>query len=159
MTANNSSPYLYDPDRCPWTAAWRVIGGKWKGILWWRLSNGVGRFGELRRAVPQITKKMLAQQLRELVRDGIVRREASGGRGDSPGSPAWTMPRVEYSLTEYGRSLKPVIDAICRWGGRHLERRAAGGGVASTSAGDDGRRLAAASAQESDVAKPRRRIE
>ena len=103
--------YLYNPDRCPWTATWNVIGGKWKGILWWRLSNGLGRFGELQRAIPQITKKMLAQQLRELERDGIVHRQ------EYPEVP----PRVEYSLTEYGRSLGPVIEAICIWGQRHLE--------------------------------------
>ncbi|MCG8408790.1 MAG: helix-turn-helix transcriptional regulator [Phycisphaerales bacterium] len=103
--------FLYDPDRCPWTATWNVIGGKWKGILWWRLSHGLGRFGELQRAIPQITKKMLAQQLRELERDGIVHRQ------EYPEVP----PRVEYSLTEYGRSLGPVIEAICIWGQRHLE--------------------------------------
>jgi DNA-binding HxlR family transcriptional regulator len=106
------SVYLYDPERCPWTATWRVIGGKWKGILWWRLSNGLGRFGELQRAIPQITKKMLAQQLRELERDGVVRRE------ELPSVP----PRVEYSLTEYGASLGPAIGAICTWGMQHLQR-------------------------------------
>lgn len=90
-----------------------MIGGKWKGIIWWRLSNGLGRFGELQRAIPQITKKMLAQQLRELERDGIVRRQVF------PEVP----PRVEYALTEYGLSLGPVIEAIGQWGGRHLQRR------------------------------------
>jgi DNA-binding HxlR family transcriptional regulator len=104
--------YLYDPDQCPFTATWNVIGGKWKGILWWRLSNGLGRFGELQRAIPQITKKMLAQQLRELERDGVVRREVF----------AEVPPRVEYSLTEHGRSLGPVIQSICAWGACHLER-------------------------------------
>jgi len=104
--------YLYDPDRCPFTATWSVIGGKWKGLLWWRLSNGLGRFGELQRAIPQITKKMLAQQLREMERDGIVRRQVF------PEVP----PRVEYSLTEYGASLGSVIDSICRWGVHHLQR-------------------------------------
>lgn len=104
--------YRYDPDRCPFTATWSVIGGKWKGLLWWRLSNGLGRFGELQRAIPQITKKMLAQQLREMERDGIVRRQVF------PEVP----PRVEYSLTEYGASLGSVIDSICRWGVHHLQR-------------------------------------
>ena len=111
----NSLPqvYLYDPQRCPFTATWNVIGAKWKGIIWWRLSNGVGRFSELQRAIPQITKKMLVQQLRELERDGIVRREVF------PEVP----PRVEYSLTDYGRSLEPVIQEICRWGGEHINQR------------------------------------
>ena len=103
----------FDPDSCPFTAAWRVIGGKWKGVLWWRLSLGMGRFGQLRRSVPQISKKMLAHQLRELERDGVV------GRRDVPGS----VPTVEYSLTEYGQSLAPVMAVICGWGQRHLERR------------------------------------
>lgn len=108
--------YVYDPQRCPLTATLGVIGGKWKGILWWRLSNGLGRFGELRRAIPQITKKMLVQQLRELERDGIVHREVF------PEVP----PRVQYALTAYGRSLGPVIDALCGWGAEHLQRPAAG---------------------------------
>src|SRR5262245_28959527 len=105
--------YLYEPDQCPFTATLRVIGGKWKGVIWWRLSNGIGRFGELERAIPQITKKMLAQQLQELESDGIVLRRVL------PGSP----PGVEYSLTDYGRSLAEVMDVMCRWGGAHLERR------------------------------------
>ena len=104
--------YLYDPERCPFTATWNVIGGKWKGIIWWRLSNGLGRFSELQRAIPQVTKKMLAQQLRELERDGIVHRQVF----------AEVPSRVEYSLTEYGLSLRPVIDLICAWGGGHLQR-------------------------------------
>lgn len=113
--------YPYDPERCPFTATWNVLGGRWKGILWWRLSRGLGRFTDLRRSIPQVTKKVLTQQLRELERDGIVRREVF------PEVP----PRVEYSLTDYGRTLAPVIDAICRWGGRHLETRAAVDGEAA----------------------------
>ncbi len=103
--------YLYDPERCPWTATWNVIGGKWKGVIWWRLSNGLGRFGELGRAIPQVSRKMLTHQLRELERDGIVMRKVFDE------SPA----RVEYSLTEYGKSLGPAIEAACAWGMRHLE--------------------------------------
>jgi len=106
--------YLYDPERCPFTATFNVIGEKWKGVIWWRLSNGLGRFGELRRAIPQITRKMLTQQLRDLQRDGIVRREVFDE----------VPSRVEYSLTEYGVSLAPVIEAICAWGGAHLARGA-----------------------------------
>lgn len=114
-----SGIYPYDPRNCPFTATWTVIGEKWKGVLWWRLSNGMGRFGELQRAIPQITKKMLTQQLRAMQRDGLVRRVAYDER------PA----RVEYSLTDYGRSLAPVMDAICRWGGAHLQRQAHGAGA------------------------------
>ena len=105
----------FDPDYCPFTAAWRVIGGKWKGVLWWRLSLGIGRFLQLQRSVPQISRKVLAQELRELERDGVVQRRDVAG----------TVPMVEYSLTDYGRSLAPVITAICGWGQRHLDRRPA----------------------------------
>ncbi len=111
-TDSDPDVYLYDPERCPFTATWNVIGGKWKGIIWWRLSNGLARFSELQRAIPQVTKKMLAKQLRELERDGIVHRRIF----------AEVPPRVEYSLTEYGLSLQPVIDSICAWGGGHLQR-------------------------------------
>jgi DNA-binding HxlR family transcriptional regulator len=104
---------LYDPDNCPFTATWRVIGGKWKGVIWWRLSGGVGRFGELQRAIPQVSRKMLTQHLREMESDGVVARSVY------PQVP----PRVEYSLTEYGRSLAPIIGAICEWGQGHLDRR------------------------------------
>ena len=115
------NPYLYEPSKCPFTATWRVIGAKWKGIIWWRLSSGVGRFGELRRAIPQISKKMLTQQLREMERDGIVLRRVYDE----------VPQRVEYSLTEYGLTMKPLIDAICQWGAAHLAR--ADGGVGEES--------------------------
>jgi DNA-binding HxlR family transcriptional regulator len=92
-----------------------VIGGKWKGVIWWRLSNGLGRFAELERAIPQVSRKMLVQQLREMERDGVVRREVF----------ASVPPRVEYSLTEHGRSLAGVMDVICTWGAAHLAARAA----------------------------------
>ena len=102
----------FDPDYCPFTAAWRVIGGKWKGVLWWRLSLGIGRFLQLQRSVPQISKKVLAQELRELERDGIVARRDIDG----------AVPTVEYSLTPHGQSLAPVIGALCAWGQAHRER-------------------------------------
>ena len=92
-----------------------MIGGKWKGVIWWRLSRGLGRFGQLQRSIPQVTRKILAQQLREMERDGVVRRDVFDEL------PA----RVEYSLTEHGRSLAPVMDAICAWGAAHLGSRAA----------------------------------
>ncbi|MEO6598204.1 MAG: helix-turn-helix domain-containing protein [Planctomycetota bacterium] len=83
-----------------------------KGVLWWRLSMGMGRFGQLQRSVPQISKKVLAHELRELERDGILQRR------DVPGS----VPTVEYSLTEYGQSLAPVMALTCSWGQGHLAR-------------------------------------
>jgi len=97
---------------CPVEAAIDVIGGKWKALILWWLHQRTWRFAELRRQIPGITEKMLTQQLRELEEDGIVDRRVF------PTVP----PRVEYSLTEYGRSLKRALRAICDWGRNHIER-------------------------------------
>jgi DNA-binding HxlR family transcriptional regulator len=84
-----------------------VIGGKWKPIILWHLGReGVQRFGELRRSMPNITQKMLTQQLRELEADGLVHREVY------PQVP----PKVEYSLTALGQSVIPVMKTLCEWG-------------------------------------------
>jgi len=85
----------------------QVIGGKWKPIIIYRLGNeGTLRFSEIKRSIPNITQKMLTQQLRELENDGAVFREVY------PQVP----PKVEYSLTELGQSVMPVIEALCQWG-------------------------------------------
>ena len=97
---------------CPITATLNVIGGKRKGQIWWRLSSGIRRFGELQRSIPEITPKMLTQQLRELERDGVVSRIVY------PEVP----PKVEYCLTEYGKTLAPVFASMSEWGGSHLQR-------------------------------------
>ncbi|MEO8099558.1 MAG: helix-turn-helix domain-containing protein [Acidobacteriota bacterium] len=98
---------------CPVEAAIDVMGGKWKPlILWWLHRNGAQRFGELRRLMPGVTEKMLTQHLREMERDGIVARRVY----------AVVPPKVEYSLTEYGRTLKRALTAICEWGRLHMER-------------------------------------
>jgi DNA-binding HxlR family transcriptional regulator len=97
---------------CPVEAAVDVFGGKWKATILWRLQGRTWRFAELRRQLPGITEKMLTQQLRELEADSIVNRRVF------PTMP----PRVEYSLTEYGRSLKRALRAICDWGTKHMER-------------------------------------
>src|SRR5262249_21496689 len=101
---------------CPVEAAVDVFGGKWKALILWWLQERTWRFAELRRQIPGITEKMLTQQLRELEADGIVDRRVY------PTVP----PKVEYSLTEYGRSLKRALRAICDWGRTHMERIAAG---------------------------------
>jgi DNA-binding HxlR family transcriptional regulator len=97
---------------CPVEAAIDVIGGKWKTLILWWLHHGTHRFAELRRLIPGITEKMLIQQLRELEADGIVARRVY------PAVP----PKVEYSLTRYGRSLERALEVICAWGRAHMKR-------------------------------------
>jgi DNA-binding HxlR family transcriptional regulator len=97
---------------CPVEAALDVLGGKWKPLILWWLHQRTCRFSELRRLIPGITEKMLTQQLRELESDGIVHRRVF------PVVP----PKVEYSLTEHGRSLKRALRAMCDWGRIHMGR-------------------------------------
>jgi DNA-binding HxlR family transcriptional regulator len=89
-----------------------VIGGKWKLLIYAHLQEGVTRFGQLKRAIPRITQTMLTQQLRELERDGIVTRTIY----------AEIPPRVEYALTDFGRTLAPVIERMHEWGTTYVER-------------------------------------
>lgn len=98
---------------CPVEATLGMIGGKYKTLILWKLISGPMRFSELRRAVPAATPKMLTQQLRELEGDGLVHREIF------PVIP----PRVEYSLTEFGQSIRPVLESMYDWGSRYLERK------------------------------------
>ncbi|QUL54732.1 winged helix-turn-helix transcriptional regulator [Paenibacillus tritici] len=88
-----------------------VIGGKWKGVLLYHLISGTKRFNELRRLCPGITQRMLAMQLRELERDGLVHREAYHQ----------VPQRVEYSLTEWARGLETGILSIKHWGEEYRE--------------------------------------
>lgn len=92
---------------CSVELALQVIGGKWKPIILWHLRTGEKqRFGELRRHMPNVTQKMLTQQLRELESDGMILRKVH------PQVP----PKVEYSLTSLGQSVMPVLDQLSRWG-------------------------------------------
>jgi DNA-binding HxlR family transcriptional regulator len=102
-------------DGCPLTAALTAIGGKWKLIIVYWLAQSPRHFAALRKALPGISQKVLTQQLRELGGDGIVHRQPKG---------AIPSP-VEYSLTDYGRSLLPLVEDVRRWGRSHLERQAA----------------------------------
>jgi DNA-binding HxlR family transcriptional regulator len=97
---------------CPLTAALAAIGGKWKLIIVYFLAESPKHFAALRKAMPGISQKVLTQQLRELMSDGIVNRKAKG---------AVPAP-VEYSLTEYGRSVLPLVEDVRLWGRAHLER-------------------------------------
>lgn len=95
-----------DMQACPVETTLDVIGGKWKGIILYQLLDGTKRFNEFRRLNPGITQFMLTLQLRELERDGIIHREVYKE----------VPPRVEYSLTDFGRTLEPVIMAMKAWG-------------------------------------------
>lgn len=98
---------------CPVQAAISVVGGKWKAGILFRLSSGNFRFGELKRQMPWISEKVLIRQLKELEAEGIINRT------DFDEVP----PRVEYSMTQYGKSLRPLLDEIATWGTGHLRRR------------------------------------
>jgi len=91
---------------CPVEFTLDVIGGKWKGILLYHLIDGTKRFNEFRRICPNITQRMLTLQLRELENDGIVHREVY----------QQVPPKVEYSLTEFGTTLMPIILSMKQWG-------------------------------------------
>jgi len=96
---------------CPAAYTLTVIGGRWKVLILWKLFQGEHRFSDLFRAMNGPTQKMLTQQLRELERDGLVHRQVY----------AQVPPKVEYSLTPLGMSLKPVVNAMCDWGRKHQE--------------------------------------
>ncbi|WP_152397638.1 winged helix-turn-helix transcriptional regulator [Paenibacillus cellulositrophicus] len=93
-------------------AALDVAGGKWKSVILYELTTGKKRMGELKRLIPDITQKVLTQQLRELERDGIVNRIVYH---EIP-------PKVEYELSEYGLSLKEILESLCLWGEKHLDK-------------------------------------
>ncbi len=98
---------------CPVERTLEVIGGRWKVLILRELFLGVKRFGQLHRALHGITQKMLTQQLREMEEDGIIHREVY----------LQVPPKVEYSLTPLGESLKPIIDSMHLWGVRHLDEQ------------------------------------
>ena len=97
-------------DNCPVEATLDLIGGKYKALILWHLSEGILRFSELRSRIPKATPKMLTQQLRELEEQDLIHREVY------PVIP----PKVEYSLTQTGRSLLPILVAMRDWGANYL---------------------------------------
>jgi DNA-binding HxlR family transcriptional regulator len=101
-----------DHSNCPVKLTASIIGGKWKPSLLFHLEGRTRRFCELQRLIPGLTKKMLTQHLRELERDEIVHRKVY----------AEVPPRVEYSLTRHGESLKPILKLMSAWGSRHRAR-------------------------------------
>ena len=100
---------------CAVEATLSVIGGRWKPILVCHLLGGRKRFGELRRLTPNATERMITLQLRELEADGVISRHVY----------AEVPPRVEYEVTEFGRSLEPILDLMRDWGSAFKTRRLA----------------------------------
>ena len=109
MSGSNDrcGPYI-----CGIDAGMDVVSGKWKSLILWELDQGTKRFGELKRGLPGVSEKMLSQQIREMEEDELVRREAF------PEVP----PRVEYSLTEHGRSLNAALAPLGKWGQQRIQR-------------------------------------
>lgn len=100
--------------QCSMELTLALIGGKWKSLIIWHLREGALRFGELRKTLPQVTQKMLTQQLRELEGDGLVHRFVH----------TQVPPKVEYSLTPQGKTLLPILATLCEWGKNYASQEA-----------------------------------
>jgi len=98
---------------CPIQITLKTIGGKWKPVILFQLQGKILRFNELSRQIFGINQKMLTTQLREMEIDGIIKRKVY----------AEVPPRVEYSITKYGESLKPILMSMCDWGLKHKNRK------------------------------------
>ncbi|QWU16807.1 transcriptional regulator, HxlR family [Paenibacillus sophorae] len=98
--------------KCPVETTLDVISGKWKGVIIYHLLSGTKRFNELRRIYPQVTHHTLTLQLRDLEREGIIERKSYNQ----------VPPKVEYSLTEFGKTLEPIILLMKEWGDQYDER-------------------------------------
>jgi DNA-binding HxlR family transcriptional regulator len=96
---------------CPVEGTLDVIGGKWKPLIIWFLRKRVLRFSDLRRSIPGITDVMLTKQLRELEQDGVIKRKVF----------SQVPPKVEYSLTPLGKTIIPLLDALCDWAIEHMK--------------------------------------
>ena len=112
MNARQKAPRGNPVTGCPLTAAFAAIGGKWKLIVIYWLSESPKHFAAIRRAIPGISQKVLTQQLRELMADELVQRDQK----------AAVPAPVVYSLTPYGRSLVPLVEAVRVWGHGHIAR-------------------------------------
>lgn len=98
---------------CTFEITMNLIGGKWKPIIIWHLgSKGTQRFSELKKLIPKMTQKMLTQQLRELEADNLVNRKVY----------AQVPPKVEYSLTDLGESIMPILSMMCKWGDNYYKQ-------------------------------------
>lgn len=97
------------PELCPVETTARIVGGRWKAAVLEQLFQGTKRFSELKRGITGITQRTLAQQLRDLQSTGIIERTVY------PDTP----PRVSYAITPLGKSLSPLLEAMCQWGKSH----------------------------------------
>ena len=111
-------------NNCPVEITLQLIGNKWNVLIIRELLQGTRRFGELNRGITGISQKMLTQQLRQMERDGLVRRKVY----------AQVPPKVEYSLTAVGHSLEPVLEAMSRWGQWYSRRTVESAGINPASA-------------------------
>lgn len=111
QSAENLMVYREKEYKCPIDITLAVVGGKWKASILWHLSQDTMRFSDLQRQFSDTTRKMLTQQLRELEADGLVHREVYHQ----------VPPKVEYSLTDKGRSIYPILDQMCEWGMMYLK--------------------------------------
>jgi DNA-binding HxlR family transcriptional regulator len=108
IKGKNVSYKLHDKIyHCAMDITMDYIGGKWKSVVLWYLRHGKLRFAEIKKLIPDITEKMLSIQLRALEDDGIIKREVFGEKPPI---------RVEYSLTDFGKTLVPALEAIASWG-------------------------------------------
>ncbi len=110
MTKETENKNSYE--KCPVETSLDALAGKWKILILWYLRSNTLRFNEIQKKLPKVTQKMIIQKLRELEVDGIVHREVY------PVVP----PKVEYSLTEYGETLKPILKQMYLWGEIHKKK-------------------------------------
>ncbi len=104
---------MSDTNHCPVSATLELIGGKYKALILWHLAENKLRFSQLNKLIPNATPKMLTQQLREMESQSLIHREVY------PVVP----PKVEYSLTDHGKSLMPVLIAMRDWGAEYLRSK------------------------------------
>lgn len=109
MPTINNYPHISkykNPKRCPLVYTLSFISGKWKPIVFWCIINDMNRFGTMIKEIPDISKRMLTKVLRELEADGLIERKVF----------AEVPPRVEYTLTNKGRSFMPIMESMQKWG-------------------------------------------
>lgn len=101
----------FNPTKCAVTYCMNIIGGKWKPVIINLIRNGTNRYGQMMKAIPEISKQSLTNQLREMETDGILERIIF----------AEMPPRIEYKITAHGETLLPIIDAMKAWGRKQMD--------------------------------------